>query len=73
MDLLWAVNKVNDTPEPEGDLKASLSNVVVEEISIAPNLETCIPVDRLPDIVHSLSRYSRGFPGSFMIRIKAVC
>ena len=33
IDLSWAVNKVNDIPDPEGDLsEASLSNVVVEEI-----------------------------------------
>jgi hypothetical protein len=48
--FLWAVTKVNDTPEGDSN-EASLPNGVAEEILMPPNLETFIPGECHPDII----------------------
>ena len=48
--LREAVNESNNTPGGDSN-EDSLSNGVAEEKLMPPNLDTFIPVDRLPDII----------------------
>ena len=50
MSLREAVNESSNTPWGDSN-EDSVSNGVAEEKLMPPNLDTFIPVDRLPDII----------------------